>query len=314
MQWVDRIGSRLKLRDLHILLAVVQQGSMAKAAAQLAVSQPAVSKAIADMEHVVGAALLERSSRGVELTEGGRILVARSRVIFDEVREGLKDVGAVADPAQGDLRIGTADPLTVVVAETIAQLSSKYPRITYQVTVSDADTTLRQLRDRELDVVLTRWNPATTPDDLSFEVLFHSPLAVLTHKNHRLVKRKNLNLKDLMGEQWTLSPPDSYLGRTVTDMFRRKKLELPHSIVTTISIHMRVNLLASGNFISVMPTTILRHRGNSTWLRVLDVNLGEVGPIAAVTLKKRRPPGTLRLFQETSRRVSKTIATSLGES
>jgi molybdate transport repressor ModE-like protein len=313
MPWDDRIGRRLKLKDLHTLQTIAEAGSMAKAAKVLALSQPAISKAIADMEHVVGSSLLERSSQGVELTESGRILVARGRVIFDEVREGLKDIEAVADPTQGDLRIGTADPLTVVVAETITQLFSKYPRITYQVAVSDATTTLRQLRDRELDVVLTRWNPATTPDDLSFEVLFHSPLAILANTNHPLVKRKNLSLKDLMGEQWTLSPPDSYLGLIVAEIFRRNKLEWPRSIVTAISIHMRVNLLASGNFISVLPTTILRHRGNSAWLRELDVDLHEAGPIAAITLKKRRPAGALKLFLETSRRVSKTIATSLEE-
>jgi DNA-binding transcriptional LysR family regulator len=263
------------------------------------------------MEHVVGASLLERSSQGVELTESGRILVARGRVIFDEVREGLKDIEAVADPAQGNLRIGAADPLTIVVAEIIADISSKYPRIDYQVTINDADTTLRQLRDRELDVVLTRWNPETTPDDLSCEILFHSPLAVLASKSHPLVKRRKLNLKGLMGERWTLSPPDSYFGRIVADVFRRKKLELPRSIVSTISIHMRVDLLASGDFISVLPTYILRHQGNSAWLRALDVNLNEVGPIAAITLKKRRPAGTLSLFQETSRRVCKAIAASL---
>jgi DNA-binding transcriptional LysR family regulator len=162
---------------------------MAKAANLLALSQPAISKAIADMEHVVGASLLERSSRGVELTESGRILVARGRVIFDEVREGLKDIEALADPSRGNVRIGIADPLTVVVSEIIAQLSSKYPRITYQVTINDATTTLRQLRDRELDVVLTRWNPETTPDDLAFEILFHSPLAVLANNGHPLVHR-----------------------------------------------------------------------------------------------------------------------------
>jgi len=312
MLWDDRIGRRLKLKDLHTLQTIAEAGSMAKAANLLALSQPSISKAIAEMEHVVGTVLLERSSQGVELTESGRILVARGRVIFDEVREGLKDIEAVADPTQGDLRIGAADPLTVVVAEIITELFSKYPRITYQVIVSDATTTLRQLRDRELDVVLTRWNPATTPDDLSYEVLFHSSLAVFANKNHPLVQRKKLTLEDLMGEQWTLSPPDSYLGRFVADIFHRNKLELPRSIVTAISIHMRVNLLASGNFISVLPTTILRHRGNSAWLRVLDVNLNEAGPIAAITLKKRRPAGALKLFQEASRRVSKTIATSLG--
>jgi DNA-binding transcriptional LysR family regulator len=68
MQWVDRIGRRLKLRDLHILLAVVQSGSMAKAAQALAVSQPAVSKAIADLEHTIGLRLLDRSRRGIEPT------------------------------------------------------------------------------------------------------------------------------------------------------------------------------------------------------------------------------------------------------
>jgi len=311
MPWDDRIGRRLRLKDLHTLQTIAEVGSMAKAGNLLALSQPAISKAIADMEDVVGVSLVERNSRGVKLTESGRILVARGRVIFDEVRQGLKDIEAVADPARGDLRIGAADPLTVVVAEIIAELSSKYPRITYQVTINDATTTLRQLRDRELDVVLTRWNPKTTPDDLSAEILFHSPLAVLAKKSHPLVRRKRLNLKDLMGERWALSPPDSYLGRIVADVFRRKNLELPRSIVTTISIHMRVDLLASGDFISVLPTYILRRQGNSAWLRTLDVDLGEAGPIAAITLKKRRPTGTLKLFQETSRRVSKIIATSL---
>ena len=64
MQWVDRVGRRLKLRDLHILLTVVQRRSMAKAAVELAISQPAVSKAIADMEHTFGLRLLERSRGG----------------------------------------------------------------------------------------------------------------------------------------------------------------------------------------------------------------------------------------------------------
>ena len=102
MLWDDRIGRRLKLKDLHTLQTIAEAGSMARAAKVLALSQPAISKAIADMEHVVGASLLERSSQGVELTESGRILVARGRVIFDEVREWLKDIEAVADPTKGD--------------------------------------------------------------------------------------------------------------------------------------------------------------------------------------------------------------------
>src|SRR5216683_1043878 len=92
MQWTDRIGRRLKLRDLHILLAVVQRGSMAKAAAELAISQPAVSKAIADMEHTLGLRLLDRTRHGIEPTTYGRVLIKRGMTIFDELKHGVKEL------------------------------------------------------------------------------------------------------------------------------------------------------------------------------------------------------------------------------
>src|SRR5262245_51585659 len=128
MLWDDRIGRRLRLKDLHTLQTIAEMGSMAKASKQLALSQPAISKAIADMEHVLGAPLLDRSARGVELTECGRLLVERSRVIFDEVRQGVKDIEHYSDPTRGEVRIGTIEPVTVVVSEIISRLARKYPR------------------------------------------------------------------------------------------------------------------------------------------------------------------------------------------
>src|SRR5919109_3384428 len=106
MQWSERIGKRLKLRDLHILLAVVQWGSMAKAAAELAVSQPAVSKAIADMEHTVGLRLLDRTRHGIEPTVYGRALIKRGLAVFDELRQGVKELEFLADPTAGGLPSG----------------------------------------------------------------------------------------------------------------------------------------------------------------------------------------------------------------
>src|SRR4029453_13497400 len=101
MQWTERIGCRLKLRDLHILLAVVQRGSMAKAAAELAISQPAVSKTIAGMEHVGGLPLLGRGRSGIEPTAYGRALVQRGMTIFDELKQGVEELGFLADPTRG---------------------------------------------------------------------------------------------------------------------------------------------------------------------------------------------------------------------
>src|SRR3954468_15194910 len=87
-QGMERIGRRLKLRDLRILMAVVESGTMGKGAKHLAISQPVVSKAIADMEHALGVRLLDRSQQGVEPTPYGRALIKRGIAIFDEMRQG----------------------------------------------------------------------------------------------------------------------------------------------------------------------------------------------------------------------------------
>jgi DNA-binding transcriptional LysR family regulator len=309
MQWDDRIGRRLRLKDLHTLQTVAEIGSMAKASARLALSQPAISKAISDMEHTLGAPLLDRSSRGVELTECGRLLVERGRVIFDEVKQGVRDIEYVSDPTRGEVRVGTIGPVTAVVSEIICRLARKYPRITYHVTVSEPDTLARELRERAVDVVLTRWNPRAASDDLTAEILYKSTLAVMANKTHPLVHRKRLDLADLMKEQWALSPPDSFLGRIGADVFRRRKLPLPPTVMTTISTHMRLSLLASGHFLTLLPTILLRHRSNSAWLRALNVDLSDsTGPVASITVRERRCGGAVKLFQEVSRAVCKEFA------
>src|SRR5260370_21052102 len=92
MRWMDRDGRRLKLRDLHILMVVVQRGSMAKAARDLAISQPVVSKAIADLEHTVGVSLLDRTRHGVEPTQYGRALLKHGIAIFDELKQSVREI------------------------------------------------------------------------------------------------------------------------------------------------------------------------------------------------------------------------------
>jgi DNA-binding transcriptional LysR family regulator len=86
----DRVSRRVRLKDLHTLQTIAELGSMAKASTHLALSQPAISKAMADLEHTVGAPLLDRSAHGVELTECGVLLLERGRVIFDELAQGIK--------------------------------------------------------------------------------------------------------------------------------------------------------------------------------------------------------------------------------
>ena len=106
IDWERRIGRRVRLRDLHILFAVVQSGSMAKAAALLGVSQPVVSQAITDLEAAIGVRLLDRNSRGVEPTFYGRILLRSGERAFDDLRQGIREMTkSLADPGTGEVRM-----------------------------------------------------------------------------------------------------------------------------------------------------------------------------------------------------------------
>src|SRR5262245_59672072 len=106
IDWEGQIGRRLRLRDLHVFSTVAACGSMAKAAAQLRVSQPIVSEVIAGLEHTFGVRLLDRSARGVEPTVYGHALLKRSVAAFDELKQSTRDIAFLTDPTAGELRIG----------------------------------------------------------------------------------------------------------------------------------------------------------------------------------------------------------------
>jgi DNA-binding transcriptional LysR family regulator len=109
---------RLKLRELRVLLAAVQAGSMAKAAKQLAISQPAVSRAIDDLEKTLGVPLFDRTARGIEPTQYGRALLRRGVAVFDELKQGVQEIAHLSNPETGELHIGSSASLSegIIVA------------------------------------------------------------------------------------------------------------------------------------------------------------------------------------------------------
>src|SRR5258708_8114113 len=128
VQWDERIGRRLKLRDLHILLAVVEHGSMGKAASALAISQPAVSKAIADMEYTLGLRLLDRARHGMEPTTHGRALITRRATVFAELRQAVEELKFLADPTAGGFPVGGSEALAPgVLPPALDRAARPYP-------------------------------------------------------------------------------------------------------------------------------------------------------------------------------------------
>jgi DNA-binding transcriptional LysR family regulator len=309
MQWHDRIGRRLKLRDLHILLAVVQRGSMAKAATELAISQPAVSKAIADMECALGVRLLDRTRQGIEATAYGRVLIDRGTTIFDELKQAAQELDFLADPTVGELRIGSSESMAAgLLPAIIDRFSCQYPRVALTVAQAVfATMQYRELRERSVDLLLGRNYVPIPEDDLESEVLFDDQPVVVSGRQSRWARSRRLKLADLSHEQWILPPPDSLPRVGTAEVFRASGVNIPEAPLTTLSIHISLQLVATGRFVTMLPRSILRFSGNDRLLKVLPIKLPIVPrQVAIMSLKRRTLRPVAQRFVECARAVAKT--------
>ena len=309
MQWADRIGRRIKLRDLHVLHAVVQSGSMTRAASEMAISVPVVSKAIADLEHTVGVQLLDRSSKGVEPTAYGRALISRSLAAFDELRQGIKDIEFLGDPTAGEVRIGSTSPLAASLVSAIIDLMSRrFPRIVFHVVAADSGALDRELNERRVDLLIARKFPSF-PEEWNFEFLYENPYVVAAGIKNPWARRRSIELSELTSELWALPPPDSQVGSVAVEAFRASGLDFPHMTVVAFAYDLRTNLLRTGRYLTILPQSVLRFPARHPFIKELPVKLPiSSGPIGVVTLKSRMISPVTQLFIDCAHEVAKPLA------
>jgi DNA-binding transcriptional LysR family regulator len=290
MEWSERIGRRIKLRDLHILLAVAQSGSIAKAAKYLAISQPVVSKVIADLEHTIGVRLFDRDRHGAAPTVYGAALLKRGVAAFDELRHGLKDIEFLTDPTAGEVRVGASEPMFVgVLPVVIDQINRQHPRFTLHLTQLTAGPALYQdLRERAVDFVLGRVVGRAIEKDLTAELLFDEPVAVAGGVQNRWTSHRKVALADLIDEPWVLPRPETAAGALIADTFHACGLDLPPAAVVCASMQMICTLLTTGRFLAMVPRSVLWFGGQRLSIKTLPVSLPvQPAPVGIVTLKSR---------------------------
>jgi DNA-binding transcriptional LysR family regulator len=310
MQLSDRIGSRIKLQDLHVLLTVVQAGSMGKAALILNTTQPNVSRSIGDLEHELGVRLLDRHQRGVEPTECGRALLDCGLAVFDGLRQGVKKIEFLADPTAGEVRIGSTVFLAAsFVSALVDRLSRRYPRIVFHLVTGYIDTLHRELSERNVDLLIVRSPGPITDERLDFEFLFDDTYVVAAGATNQWARRRRIEIAELVNELWVLPPRESVIGSIVTEAFRATGLGYPRVAVVTDSPHMRISLLATGRFVTIFPASALRFLAKGSELKVLPVKLPMARrPNGIITVKDRALSPVAQLFINCAREIAKPLA------
>jgi DNA-binding transcriptional LysR family regulator len=309
MKWTDRIGRRVKLRDLHIALAVAEAGSMTRAAEALAVSYPVVSKTISELEHTLGVKLFDRSISGVEPTHYGRALLKSGVAVFDEMRKGLQQIEFIKQPDAGELWIGSSIVVDAgFVPAIIERFSQDFPRAALHVLHENiAIQQYDNLRNRKVELVLGRLPATMTEPDLVAEPLFDEPHVVAAGFESRWTRRRNLTLADLIGEPWVLAEPGSLARSLQDEAFRKSGLEVPSATVVTVSLHLYMRLIETGRWLGLIPASVMRFGGKWMRIKVLPVKASSPpAPVGFIRVKDRTLTPLAERFVECARKVAKS--------
>jgi DNA-binding transcriptional LysR family regulator len=303
-----RLGRRLRLRDFQILAAVVEWGSMAQAARQVGMSQPAISEAIAQFEDALGVRLLDRNAHGVEPTIYADMLLKRGNVILDELSQGLRDIEFLASRGTGEVRVGTNEFLAGFLSAAVERVGRSHPGISVRhVNALAGNLEFRELRDRNVDFMLANVTEPVKDEDLEIEVLCDGPLQVFAGAGSVWSRRRNLALADLIDERWILQPSGHPFRVRIDRAFRAQGLEPPRETVGSFSVHLRNHLVSAGQYLTVMAASVHRVNARAWGLKALPIDLGIKVATCVVTLRNRTLSPAVEVFIRHARSVAKSM-------
>jgi DNA-binding transcriptional LysR family regulator len=280
---------------------------MAKAAPHLAMSQSAVSEAIAHLEEALRVRLLDRGPQGIEPTIYADALLKRGNVVFDELKQGIKDIEFLSDPGVGEVRISSPEILSAwLIPAAIDSLLRERPSIAVRVYQQDPNILeFRELYDRNVDLVINRIPENFAHEDLKIEPLIDDQHFAVAGAQSRLARRRKVGLGDLANEKW-IFPPNPVVKAVVQQAFEAEGFSMPTESVAADSVLVRLHLIATGRFVSVFPESVLRSAVAQTAVKVLPIKFKvKAPPIVSIRLKNRTLSPAAELFIEHLRAVAK---------
>jgi len=298
--------SRLKLRQLKLLVAVAQEGNILRGSQILNIAQPAATKSIKELEEALGVQLFERSSRGVTPTLYGDVIIKHAKLILTQLRHASEELQSIESGLSGRVFVGTllaASP--TLLPRSLALLRERRPGIAVTVIEGTIDKLMPSLRTGDLDVVLGRLPDFREREGLDQEVLYNEPIAIVAREGHPLAAKATIDLSELAEQAWILPPPETSLRRQLMYAFRRTGIEPPVDAIESVSILTNHSLLRESDMLAAMPYQVATAQPGLSILPVdLEVTASRIG---ATTRAGVPSSAAVSCFMEIVREVATSI-------
>jgi DNA-binding transcriptional LysR family regulator len=293
------IRANLKPRHLQLLVALDDFRNTGRAAGHLNISQPAVSKALGELQRGLGVKLFERTARGVNPTPYGECLVTHARSILDQLSKVREELRGLQSGVTGKVRVGALSATVhTLIPRSLALLKERTRTTNVFVREGPLEALLPELSLGRLDLVVGRL-PYQQSRDLEAKVLGAHPVVLVTRPRHPLTRRRTLAWKDLAEYPWVLPAVDSLLREPVESAFQEHGLDLPGDHIETISVHVTSGYVQMTDAIGAMARDVALYYRRLGVVSVLPLNFPrDAQPLGMTWHRGRRLSPSARLMMQ----------------
>jgi DNA-binding transcriptional LysR family regulator len=287
---IDRVlRSNLKLKHLQLLVALDQFRHLGRAAEFLSLTQPAVSKTLAEIERLFDLELFLRSTRGTEPTAYGASVVRFARSVLADYDRTRDEIAAVASGAAGRVSVGAmVVAMPVLLARAVAMLKARSAQTTVGIEEGDLTRLLPRLRLGEIDLFVGRLEPGYAAPDLEFEPLYDEPMGVAVSPSHALSKRRKVGWADLAGVPWVVPPAWASSRIKLNQQFYKAGLNPPVDLVETASFLATFTFMHQRQAAVFWARSVALQMQQQGLAKVLPLKLPiELPPVGMITLRAR---------------------------
>ena len=261
--WLVR--TRLKTRHLLLLVALDNHRNMRRAAETLAMSQPALSKLLLELEEALDVTLFERHSKGLSPTWYGDTFIRHARSVLATLDKAHEEIHNRRSGLSGVVNLGTiVGPTVTLLPNTLQKMNQHFPNVQLRVAMDLSHHLLEQLSSDKLDLVVGRFMDEGDQTPFQFERLGSEPLALVVRQGHPLAQKKKLQLDQLIAQSWVLPPGGGALRHQFDLVFKRQGLPPPVHGVETLSLSLMTDLLLSSDMVAILASSVadmyVKHR------------------------------------------------------
>jgi len=268
-QSTPQLMNRLRMRQVALLLAIDELGTLSSAANRLGLTQPAATKMLNELETALGQRLFERVGRGLQRNAAGERVTGYFRSIRGSMEALNQELEALRLGGAGKLAVGSimaASPGRLTRA--LLQMKAEFPMLAMEVAVDTSDRLLAQLREGVLEVVVGR-KAAVAGVPCRFKAIEDEALVVIAGTSHPLARRRTVDFRSLLAYPWILQPQGSPMRDLIEREFRHHDAELPRGLIETGSILTTINLACSSEMLGVIPQAVAQSHAQAGMLCAL---------------------------------------------